>query len=310
MAQDKIDPWDDTAPQELNEIAGWLWLPLIQLIVNPFYLVWLLYRGYSEILARAPGHGAAVATTLFLVALPWFAFVIFCLVRFLQKRRVTRVLMIVFYGLSVGALLIGFIAPASFTQELAARSLVAGHLVPSLIQAALGIALIGYFLTSERVKQTFVVAAEPRAKPSERAGIGGWLLAPLAFQLLWCALSGSAVYWIVLRLWAWHQGGVKDALFHSPFFAAVNACLFVFSVYCLVRFLQRKRKIAPLMTAFYGFIVFHLLARIIATLGGYAGVPAVNGTHEIVIGAILILICAALTGYFHRSRRVKNTFVR
>ena len=287
--------WD--AKDELRGIRGWLLLPLIHLIFNSMYLIWLVVRDLPLVAARALLHPLAAQVEFVLLLLPVFAFLIFCLVRLLQERREVPWLMTVFYGINIAVVLALLIARAKgydFPDQFEAKSLVAGHTVPSFMQLALSVALIGYFHSSVRVRNTFFRRAPPRA---ERAGIGGWLVVVLVPVAFWIAVLVSVIHsplTLPQRI-AWSIAHGTIYLYRLIASEAIAA----FVIYSIVRFFQKRRGARVLM------MIVALTA--IAYIAIFTLLPQ---PHALKGGAVLVAIWAAIGAYFWRSTRVKNTFVR
>jgi hypothetical protein len=115
------------AKDELRGIRGWLVLPLIHLGLTLLWSAWLIAGTMPQPLAW--------------VLLVFTLFGVFCAVRFLQERHEVPRLMIVFCALCI---------------VLATTSLIGGLSMLMIAQFLLGVALIVYFLESERVANTFV----------------------------------------------------------------------------------------------------------------------------------------------------------
>jgi hypothetical protein len=284
---------------DLTGIGGWLILPLIQLIFTPLYLIWLLVQRLPEVAARVPAHaqGAQIAVVLF--TLPFFAALIFCLVRFLQKRRSVPWLMTLFYGLNIAGLVLilaHLFKGVGFTDEIADQSLAAWRGVRAVIEIAVSVLWIFYFHNSVRVTNTFTTVRPSREKQRDPKGLGGWLVLPLAavvfimvFMLIGMVKTGLAKSMIFA-----FQHGHWLVLLRQAFFGALALGG---SIACLVYALWQKR-IARWLLAGY----FAIWTVVIAVTLAQEPVPNRAG----LVSGVLIL---AIVAYLLLSRRVKNTFI-
>jgi len=289
--------WEAT--DEVRGIRGWLLLPLFHLVFNPLYLAWLAVRQLPAVAAQAPANPVAAEIGFVVVLLPVFAFLVFCLVRFLQERREVPWLMTVFYGLSIAVVLVILVGRAEgygFAGKIADTSLVARHDWSLLLQAAFAAAMIAYFHTSVRVRNTFFRASPPRTRAAP-AGIGGWLVPVLVYVALWTALLISVIHapmTLPARI-AWSIGHGTIYVYRL----IVSEALAAYAIYCLVRLFQRRRSVRRLMT-------------ILAALGvAYAVVfTLLPQPNAIWAGAIFAAAWLAIGAYFRLSQRVRNTFPR
>jgi hypothetical protein len=180
----------------LKGIDGWLIWPLVGLVLGPLYLIWRAadrLRQIAELVPEPPQTAQSIAV---LLIFPLLAFQIFCLVRFLQKRREVPWLMTGLYGINIVGLvilIIGRIKGYSFPDQIAGSSPLTGHMVSNVVQLVLSITWIIYFHHSERVTNTFTQTRRKkefkRLEKPERNGLGGWILAPTAFIFLITAIG-------------------------------------------------------------------------------------------------------------------------
>lgn len=300
MTPQATEPHDDAPTKDLKGIGGWLLLPLLHLIVNPILILWQTVQKFPSVLAQTPRHDPILAIVQIAFAPPWLVFIAFvtCLVRFLQRRQEVPLLMTILYGVSAAAGAVLWIALAgnnSFAQRVAATTMLPVNWFTLFLQIALALALIAYFQTSERVKNTFVTTA-PRSIPAaQRSGIAGWLLMPLGILfLVFCAgvygvlfshLAAKTAYAIQHR----HTG----ALLHN----AITVLAVAFLAFCLVSILRKKHYARHLMIGAFVMLI--------------ASIASVDDWQKHATGkAIIIAILAAQIVYVFRSKRVKNTFVR
>ena len=292
-----------TDEQEPNGIAGWLLLPLLHLAANPSIIAWSLWHSYPAVLAATPGHKAGHAVAHILGSPPWLfvMFAVYCLLRFVQRRREVPKLMTIFYGLSLAWLIVlwgGYAGGYAFAvTSLGARTM-AFYPLNFIVQIALLGVWIAYFNTSERVKNTFTSTAPTAVSVPVGAGIGGWLIVVLVLLASWCIVmfGGFAVGVSTLPqplMWSVQHGTAFVYRF------AIGTALIAYSLYCLVRFLQRRRQTRSLVIA---------LAAIAIVFCGLTEVLVHGATIR---GAVIVAaIWAAIGAYFWKSQRVKNTFVR
>jgi len=281
------------ATDELRGIRGWLLLPLAQLIFNLLYIVWLPVRYLPEIAAKVPGHEIKAIIGYLVVQLPYFAFLVFCLARFLQERKATVWLMTVFYGLNIAIVLAFLLAPA-VGIHVAPRSAVLGRPAASFVAIGIWLGLLAYFHTSLRVKNTFFRTAPPRA---EVAGLGGWLIVVLPFVALWMVGLISVIkspFTLLQRLaWSTAHGTIY------PYRLVASEAMAVFLAYALIRALQRRR-------------VARVLLMIASALGVAYGMAIIllRGPGHATTGLVAAALWLAIGAYFWRSQRVNNTFVK
>jgi hypothetical protein len=285
---------------DLAGIGGWLILPLIHLVFSPFYTLWSIGQRLPDIAERAPAHPHAAQGVFVLAMLPFFAFLIFCLVCFLQKRREVPWLMTVFYGLTSFGALVSMIARLKgyeYPDRIAGTSLAAQYTFPTLTQLALGIGLIFYFHNSVRVANTFTVVGPKREPEHEPKGLGGWLILPLAAVVFFFAITLTVIVRTGLapRMFFAFQHDHWLVLGRQLFLAALAQ---VGSITCLYYALWQKRAARRLLITY-----FSLWASVCAI--ALALEPKFNP-----VGLFLGLLCLALVAYLLLSRRVKNTFVR
>jgi len=290
---------------ELEGIGGWLILPLIQLIFTPLYLIWLVVQRLPEVAARVPAHaqGAQIAVVLF--TLPFFAALIFCLVRFLQKRRAVPWLMTLFYGLNIAGLVLiiaHLIKGVGFTDANADQSLVAWRGVRATIEIAVSVVWIFYFHNSVRVANTFKAIGRSRERKPERAGLGGWLIPPLVVLSLWNTMLLIGFVRVLPTL----PGKLAFSLVHHTYAPArwlAGFAVIAASLALLVLFLKKKRLARWLMMVFFAVLLGLFLAF-------YFTNPTTPPHKWIAHTAIICALCLAIIAYFTVSKRVRATFVR
>ncbi len=283
----------ETAPTDqdkvLKGIGGWLLVPLALLLCSDVAFIWRMPSQIGAVVAAAHGHWLySEALNSLLVSVAGISYIRFLLLRFLQRRQETKILVSVFFGLSAAGEVIKGIDHSS--GEIVA------HPDPSFPWAGIAavvifLGLLAYFQTSARVRNTFVRAG------SKAKGIGGWLIVPLAYLVLLCAatLYNLAMGGVATStVYAWHHGHLL-AIANN----ALMVVLLLLSIYCLVRLLQRKREVPWLMLALCALFVLKAGAMLLLFRSNLAqqamGIVAFN----------LLLIL-----YFFLSRRVKSTFVR
>jgi hypothetical protein len=129
----------------LKGIGGWLLLPLLHLVI------WTVLS-LGE-LGKALAFQGTAAERVFMIgwAGTFLVLYLFCFWRFIRQKKGTRWLMIGLYALEIvvglGTLYFFYQLPADQRGVEDMREIL--NLVPSIL-------LIGYFLRSERVEQTFV----------------------------------------------------------------------------------------------------------------------------------------------------------
>jgi heme exporter protein CcmD len=139
----QADTWDYGVERNLEGISGWLIPPLIALVLNPFAYV---YLSFSYIQAFIGNRTDVIPLVGGLLSFVLGVYTLYCLVRFLQKKRQVQVLMIILYVLMfVDALLeIVFTHSEIYQEQDFTRISVAAPV------------WILYFIRSSRVKNTFV----------------------------------------------------------------------------------------------------------------------------------------------------------
>jgi hypothetical protein len=149
-------------------IGGWLILPIVHLVVNAGMILYEFIsefmKGYSEV-AHSAGTGSktdgltlglecSIAFALYSLFIVFYA--LYCLARFLEKKRSVPRLMITFYVMlliMVGTncfLLVQF-------PELNQSPTDLGNAIMGIVRVVIAVAIwIPYFVVSVRVKNTFV----------------------------------------------------------------------------------------------------------------------------------------------------------
>jgi Protein of unknown function (DUF2569) len=146
-------------------IGGWLVLPLIALVITPFRVAVTSVRDFSEVLKpevwaalTTPGgpsyHPLWMPIIVFelLMNLALIGGTIWLLVLFLKKSRRVPTLMVIWIAASIGIQVIDLLL-MQLIPALAAQAEPPADLVRGVISAAIW---IPYFLSSKRVKNTFV----------------------------------------------------------------------------------------------------------------------------------------------------------
>jgi hypothetical protein len=176
-------------------------------------------------------------------------------------------------------------------------------------------------------------AESSQAEPEyELKGIGGWLILPLLHLV---ANAGMIAVMVVTSFLEGYDmaeaqgtpdgggdGGTPDvlaelsALFTPAFLASIGVLLiaswvFLFAIFCLVRFFQKKKHVPKLMIGFYVLLV----ALTVANAAALHWFPELSmgpdDMKDAMIGLVRVGIAAAIwIPYFLVSERVKNTFVR
>lgn len=137
---------------------------------------------------------------------------------------------------------------------------------------------------------------ETRDSGASGPGIRGGLLVPLGLLGLWC-VSGVIAAVRFLPNWAAEtvKSGARSGLDH-PAYVLPTFALLVFSLYCLVRFLQKKREVRVLMMVLCALVLVLTAALYVFPPHDLRGGPAVLAAGTLV--------------YFAVSKRVRNTFIR
>jgi hypothetical protein len=164
---------------------------------------------------------------------------------------------------------------------------------------------------------------EAAEQPKTYEGILGWTLIPL-IQLILAPVG--MIYFLVLRMrhpmplpnWAEISGA---PLFYSlvGLVTLLVVVSFLWGLYCLVQFLQKKRQVKRLMITWYaigiatavlmGFQMSIDPDRFLKMAIELRG-PKVTMMAEEIRIVVQLVILGLLILYFDVSKRVKNTFVR
>jgi hypothetical protein len=142
------------------------------------------------------------------------------------------------------------------------------------------------------------LSERPREPAAEQTRISGFLVMPLLLLTAW---SGGGLYAIVKAL-PYLPQMVFDAIGNDwiTVLRVMGALAIVaFSLYCLVRFVQRKRAVPRLLVGFFG-----MLIAVSAVVGIW------HPLHVHVFAGGLAAASAGMIVYFLTSSRVKKTFVR
>jgi predicted tellurium resistance membrane protein TerC len=149
-------------------------------------------------------------------------------------------------------------------------------------------------------------SAEPR-------GIGGWLILPIvhlvADVVVLVLAIATGVKKSAASIHATHAAIPPGALFFIIFLLfAVAIC--AFAIYCLVQLFQKKRDVPYLMTAFYLLVAIKMLVN----LGLVRHFPETQTPDAVLASAWRGFLSASAgavlwISYFHKSVRVRNTFV-
>lgn len=152
------------APAAPSGIGGWLYLPIVHLVLNAALIAFNAATGIGEGYGWiAPAGGAAplaLVANRALLAVSWFeagllGFAVFCLVQLLRRKAQLPYLMIAFYALLLAMTVAEyFLADATRPPGLSPEALEEPlrAVVRTLIAAAIW---IPYFIVSKRVKATF-----------------------------------------------------------------------------------------------------------------------------------------------------------
>jgi hypothetical protein len=138
-------------------IGGWLWLPLISLVLSPVSAVVQIFKSAASVIdvtSRAsPRTALAVVIGLegFFFAAQ-FGYSIYVLVRFLQRRKDAPRLLIALYVGVFAFTVLDNVVVAEIGAGHWSGSVVAGRILRSMVGVAIW---TPYLLTSRRVKKTF-----------------------------------------------------------------------------------------------------------------------------------------------------------
>ncbi|MBU6299768.1 MAG: DUF2569 family protein [Alphaproteobacteria bacterium] len=340
MAREMVDPWEDDGEiKPAIGIGGWLWLPLLHLIVEPFLISTSLMARLKPLSQPANLH-ALISHPLFIVLtaiigialLARLLFGLLCLLQLFRKRLQLPRMMVIWYGIGIAVsvlVALQFAAnPDLFTQVVDPTATSGGTKFGATLVTLWSGFFIVYFDVSERVKNTFVrgdaqkgiwrglfAPANPTVPPADPKGLRGWLLLPL-LQLL----ATLAAFVATLVNTTARYAAVTHAEFagHMQFFAVAAIALlggvavFLFGLRCLVRFFRQKRGAPRLMITWYALnIVLALLVPVQMLLDRAMLLKLTGATvgHEMLQVVLAVIINAALIAYVLRSKRVKNTFI-
>jgi hypothetical protein len=145
--------------------------------------------------------------------------------------------------------------------------------------------------------------ADSALRPAKGEGIGGWLALWMVNLLLIVPVATGAVFRIAIpALKAQPSGWTVGALLYGILFCA-------FSVFAVVEFARRRRKVRRLMIAFLGANL--LFWAVNGTLIDSVDVPLEDWENEFAIQnfAGALAGCLIWIPYFLVSTRVKRTFV-
>ena len=156
----------------LEGIGGWLFLPLLQLVVGPLYACFEAAKAFRHAATIPDFTGPGFHETVRGIAFVLFALMIgfltvalivfglFCLVKFLRKSHATPHLMIIWYGASIALTALVAIQmaidPDLFEKTVAPDVGFGMELFRLAAKGVVSGILISYFETSVRVKNTFV----------------------------------------------------------------------------------------------------------------------------------------------------------
>lgn len=162
------------------------------------------------------------------------------------------------------------------------------------------------------------------SRESELTGIGGWLVLPPVHLVL---NAGIIAYTFVTSFMkGYNEGPTQRAAgaassviekFFSPAMLAsfgvalISVWVFLYAVFCLIRFFQKTKNVPKLMIGFYSLIMILALANVLAIERFPELSTNPNDTFDAVMGTVRVGIAIAIwIPYFLVSKRVKNTFVR
>ncbi len=295
----EIEETEAVSERKPAGFGGWLILPLIGLLWAPLHFIWTVARHLPAVAVRTPAHPLAAQTIFTVLVLPIVAFLVFCIVRFLQKRRIVPWLMTVLYGITLVfgvGLLIAHLKGYAVPGEGADPAVLAKDNVRTVIEITFSLIWILYFHNSVRVANTFTVVAPKRERPGTPKGLGGWLW--LAALFLGFCIVMSAVGLLSGDL----AGAVRYSIHHHHWpalaYDALRLVLILYSVFCLYALFRRWRAAIWLMPA--GFVGC-------AGLGMWA---TAFKPISLPIAALFALPFVAFAIYFLASKRVKNTLIR
>lgn len=148
-------------------------------------------------------------------------------------------------------------------------------------------------------------------------GLGGWLILPLIGWVVTLGLTGANIYSAlgdpdvvaILREPPPNlPGGLREAMLASLFAALL---LMASSIACLVAFFRRSRRMVAIATVHF----LLLFAAGFVEYGAAQAIGAAVGDAQVARDAVRDLLRGVIAAaiwipYFHRSRRVRNTFTR
>jgi len=146
----------------------------------------------------------------------------------------------------------------------------------------------------------------PKVAP-ELKGIGGWLLLPPLHLLL----DMGRFVWLTVSAWSAHAAALAMSGMQAAVgLFALNGLVALYALVCLVRLFEKKSYVPTMMTAFYLLII----AKAVADLAVLLIYPDLSQEPDAVyqdsMGVVQSLVPGAIwIAYFHKSERVKNTFV-
>lgn len=155
------------------------------------------------------------------------------------------------------------------------------------------------------------ILPETHANPVGPVGIGGWLILPILGLVGSIGLTIknlSEISWVDINLI--FTSDIPEVLdYRLPLILSFLSAAFVifFASIALVQIFRRSRHVPTIMTIFYtGLIIVTLVEMAGAHMtASMSGEPPISMAKEL---ARAIIIALVWVPYFHRSKRVKNTF--